>query len=224
MTMFTYNTQIPFSTNNPSVDQPQMLINTVAINGIWSVDHVGFNSTGIGGSGSSGGQHTQVTFNGNNPPATAPSQASLSILYANTISGAQTYNTASASPISQLFYLNQSGAAMAPQPLAAFPVSMIKAFGSFDNNGNKLNCWNLTCTRVGVGQFNFQMPTGCVNSANYSVFCLAQASSTPGAPTMLAIVYSINAASPSNFTINFGFPGIIAFADPRQFSVMVMQL
>jgi hypothetical protein len=68
MTTFSYNTGVPAANNDPSVDQPEMQINTASINSLLAVDHVSFNTTG-------GGRHNQVTFAGNNPatlPATPP--------------------------------------------------------------------------------------------------------------------------------------------------------
>lgn len=62
-----YNLGIPASNHNPSVDQPNMLVNTNSTASIIAVDHVGFNTSGSG-------QHNQVTFNANNVPSlpTAP--------------------------------------------------------------------------------------------------------------------------------------------------------
>lgn len=53
---FSYNTGVPATNNDPSVDQPDMLINTQSINDIIGVDHVTFNSA-------NGGTHNQVTLN-----------------------------------------------------------------------------------------------------------------------------------------------------------------
>ncbi len=61
----TYNLNIPLATNSPSVDQPNMEVNTNAVNTILAVDHVSFNTTG-------GGQHEQVTFNSTNIPGGVP--------------------------------------------------------------------------------------------------------------------------------------------------------
>jgi hypothetical protein len=43
-----YNTGVPAATNNPSVDQPTMLINTANIATYVAVDHVPFNTSGSG--------------------------------------------------------------------------------------------------------------------------------------------------------------------------------
>lgn len=45
---FTYNNLVPATNNDPSADQPEMLINTASINSIIAVDHVGFNANGGG--------------------------------------------------------------------------------------------------------------------------------------------------------------------------------
>lgn len=68
----TYNLGIPAASNNPSVDQPNMLTNNNNIATYVTVDHVGFNTSGSG-------WHNQVTFAGPQSPST-PSNP-LSILY-----------------------------------------------------------------------------------------------------------------------------------------------
>lgn len=74
---FSFNTNIPAAPNDPSVDQPDMLTNNQSTNLLLAVDHISFNTAG-------GGQHKQVTFNGNNvptPPVTPP------VLFTNTVAG-----------------------------------------------------------------------------------------------------------------------------------------
>jgi tail fiber protein gp53 len=75
MTTFAYNRDIPFATNDPSADQPNMLINTNNIDSLIAVDHVSFKLP-------DGGFHTvihqkpfsTVTTNppNNNPPSLPP--------------------------------------------------------------------------------------------------------------------------------------------------------
>jgi len=58
-TNFNYIQNIPFATNNPSVDQPNMLTNTNSINSIIAVDHITFGAaTGI----ESDGWHKVIHF------------------------------------------------------------------------------------------------------------------------------------------------------------------
>jgi hypothetical protein len=58
MSSISYNPNIPNAPNNPSNDQPLMQENTNAIQTIWAVDHISFNS----GAGLTSGHHSQVTF------------------------------------------------------------------------------------------------------------------------------------------------------------------
>jgi len=52
---FTYTTGLPNVNNNPSVDAPNMTVNTNSISSLIGIDHVGFNTNGSG-------VHKQVTF------------------------------------------------------------------------------------------------------------------------------------------------------------------
>lgn len=56
-----YTNNIPFASNNPSTDQPDMLINTNSIDTLINVDHVSFNLN-------NGGTHRQVTVNAQSSP------------------------------------------------------------------------------------------------------------------------------------------------------------
>jgi hypothetical protein len=80
MTAFVYTSGLPNPPDNPSNDVSNMQQNTNSINGIIAVDHVGFNTTGPAGTG--GGQHLQVTFNGNNVPTVPTTNP---ILFANLV-------------------------------------------------------------------------------------------------------------------------------------------
>lgn len=73
-----YNTNIPFSTHNPSDDQPLMLTNTNSTAQWVAIDHVGFDP----GGGATSGQHKQVTFNSNNVPSVPTSPP---VLFTNTV-------------------------------------------------------------------------------------------------------------------------------------------
>lgn len=101
---FTFNTNIPAANNDPSVDQPDMLVNNQSTNSIIAVDHISFNTA-------NGGQHKQVTFNNKNTPGAQTDPQS--VLY--TASGV-------ASTVSMLDFRNQNG---------IFLLSSIKAIGVF---------------------------------------------------------------------------------------------
>lgn len=162
MTMFTFSSTIPFATNNPSNDQPIMLTNNVANSGIWNVDHVGFNSTGVTGNpNASGGQHLRVTFNGKNPLPFTPTDP-LSGLY--TVSGVATTN-------SEMRFLNGLN--------VAFPVSLIRAYALVSSSGSIINSQQInvaSITQTGPGtSYTVNLVAGAVNgTTNYAV--LSQAS------------------------------------------------
>lgn len=200
---FTFNTNIPAANNNPSVDQPDMLTNNQSTDALLAVDHVSFNAL-------NGGQHKQVTFNNRNVPgAQTDPQA---VLYTNTVMATST-NTASASTVSEMFYINQN---------STYPISMIKAFGTFDSGGNPLNTWNMFITLPGghpsTGSFGITMPANCVTGSSYLVLI----SSTGSAgKTTLTNSYTINSAT------SFGVQFVAldsTFQDPTKFSLLVLQL
>ena len=136
MTAFSFNNTIPATANNPSNDQPIMLLNNVGDIGIWAVDHVGYNSVGSGGAGSSGGQHLQVTYNLKQTPAIPVDPLSIGFAQSGQ-DGSLPQSIGSASPIAQNFYVNQNG---------YFPLAAIKAFGVFIPglaDSNILNGFNI---------------------------------------------------------------------------------
>lgn len=74
MTLFTYNDAIPAANNDPSIDQPDMLLNTASIKGIIGQDHVTFGLN-------SGGFHKNINFDTtiSHVPAPAASTGKLFI-------------------------------------------------------------------------------------------------------------------------------------------------
>lgn len=198
---FTFSTTIPAAANNPSVDQPDMLQNNVATNGIIAIDHITFNALG-------GGQHKQVTFNGKNIPAAQTDPQST--LYTNNITVATGNNTTSASTVANMFFRNQS---------AIFPISMIRAFGAFDAAGNPLNSWNMSCTRTSEGKYDITLATTAVTGVNFLVLLSNTGSNVQ---TFFDEHYLIDAIT-GVITVEFGIRGV-NFFDPNQFSVLVLQL
>lgn len=92
-TNFTYTQNIPLATNKPSVDQPNMKINTNSINSIVAVDHLSFGqATGT----LSDGYHKVIHFS--NQPADPAAIVGTGQLYTKTILGDQ-----------QLFYRSGGG-------------------------------------------------------------------------------------------------------------------
>jgi len=93
-TNYDYTTDIPLSTNKPSVDQPNMQTNTNSINSIIGTDHITFEqATGSGVDG----YHTVIHFldQGSTDPATT---TGFGQIFTKTISGDQ-----------QLFYQSGNG-------------------------------------------------------------------------------------------------------------------
>lgn len=77
MPVIGYNLNIPFATNNPSTDQPNMLTNTNAINTWNNIDHNTF-------SASNAGTHKQVTLTNEAAPGFVGGSG---VFYANVQSG-----------------------------------------------------------------------------------------------------------------------------------------
>lgn len=157
MTAFTFNTGIPAANNNPSVDQPDMLINNISTDALLAVDHVSFNSSGTGGAGASGGQHLQVTFNGKN--AASAQVDPISTLYT---------GSGTASTNADLFFRNASG---------IFRPNMIKAAGVFTTTTTTgavaldmgVNVSSISTPNSGV-TYTVNLTVGAVNGTTVMVF------------------------------------------------------
>lgn len=138
--MVTYNRDIPDGPNNPSRDQPLMKTNTNSVDDILKVDHVSFNTA-------NSGFHKQVTFN------------------AKTTQGAQT------DPQSVVF--TNDGVANTAHPQlyfknsqATFPLSSIRAFGSFVSTNNAI-------IAPGLGSFlNFYNIASFSHTLNTTVYTI----------------------------------------------------
>jgi len=95
MSFISYNLNIPFQSNKPSVDQPNMLTNTNAIAAWVLVDHFGFNDN-------QGGWHKNI----HQPPQGTPGTvAGINQLYAQNVSP----NTTGGTPDTQLFTKTGAG-------------------------------------------------------------------------------------------------------------------
>jgi len=203
---FTFYDNIPAAPNNPSNDQPLMLQNNISQKAILAVDHITFGTAGAG-------EHQKVTFNSRQlPPAQTDPKA---VLYTNTVSATAT-NTASASTVSELFFRNQN--AGSGTDVYAFPISMIKAFGSFDGAALALNTWNMSAVRNSVGVFTITLPANIVTGSSYQVFPSIGINSLNATRE---VFYAITNAT--TFQLAFRNASQV-LADPDQFSVMVMQL
>lgn len=196
---FTFNTTIPAAQNNPSNDQPIMLSNNVATNGILNVDHITFNEA-------NGGQHKQVTFNNKNVPGSQTDPQS--VLYT---------NSGTASTISQLFFKNQN---------AILPVSLIAAYaqcsGSSVNGAivpnNQFNISSVS--RTAAGQYQVTLLANVTTGTNYGIIVT---SNNVSLTSLTNIIANYTISSATVFNLIFNSKGV-AVTDPTNFTFIVLQI
>jgi hypothetical protein len=154
---FIFNTAIPAAANSPSADQPIMLANNVSSNAILAVDHITYNNE-------IGGNHLQVHLvQYTSTPVVNGKNTEGSVIF----SGAGRDDPAHA----QLFFLN---------PNITVPISAIRAFGYFDNNGLPIgnqyqNVGPITLGSTGV--YHVTLTPLAVTSANFVVLVSSQQTS-----------------------------------------------
>lgn len=192
---FTFNTAIPAANNNPSVDQPDMLINNQSTDGILNVDHISFNAM-------NGGQHKQITFNNKNIPGAQTDPQS--VLYT---------NSGTASSVSQQFYRNQNG---------IFQVSPIKAWAFVNSAGGIIASQSLNVSSIvpaGTGRYNVTLTANAVNSTNFAVLVTATIfSSASGSQS------GYNITGVGTFQLVFLKLDGSTFDTPTNFSFQVLQI
>lgn len=196
---FTFSTTVPAAPNNPSVDQPDMLQNNVATNGILAVDHITFNA-------SNGGTHQQMHMPAfTNPSAINGGVSDGSVIY----SAAGVADTARA----QIYYKNAFN--------LQIPLSLIKAYGCFDTAGTSLNTMNLSSSAFsGVSGYTLTMPANIVTGTNYGVLITPNQS---GLNPLWGIGYAITSAT--QFSIGFRRVDNNAFGQPTNgFTCIVFQI
>lgn len=201
---FIFNTAIPAAPNNPSFDQPDMLSNNVATNGILAVDHVSFNTN-------FGGNHLQVHLS-------QYSTSNAVVNGANT-EGSVVYSAAGvADPAhAQLNFKTDNG---------TFLLSGIRAFASVDKAGVVIatQSQNITSSRLGTGIFKLVITGNAVTGDKFLVL-LSSRQASNGNP----IIGNYVITNPSEFQVQFlrvppGVGGNVALADPESFSVAVIQI
>jgi len=181
---FSFNTNIPAAPNNPSVDQPDMIVNNQSTNGIIAVDHITFNTA-------NGGQHKQVTFNNKNVPVAQTDPQS--VLY--TDSGV-------ASTVSQLLFRNQN---------IILPISALRAFGNFITAigavvpSNSYNVSTIVGTAAGANDnYAITLTANATSSDNVTVLILVNRAIPNFVYTFTGNVLTISIATPSIGTlVNF---------------------
>lgn len=204
MTAFSYNNNVPATNNNPSVDQPDMKINTQSIEQLIAVDHVSFNSAGSGPPDGSGGHHLQVTFDSKNTPIDPTDP--VSTLY--TTSGVAT-------TVADMRFRNDNG---------IFPVNLIRAYAYVDNAGTILNGINVTSVTPNPAgpnpSYDVVLDTNVVTGTNYGVICTGNVNSTA-----FPLVVRTSITSASQFTISLSTPATSGVLNwPSTFTFIVLQI
>jgi hypothetical protein len=183
-----YNNNVPFSTNNPSVDQPEILRNTQGISSLIAVDHVPFNTT-------NSGQHVQVTYNNvfsQTPTPTPP-------LPTDPIAIGYTANDSFGHP-AELLATSQG----------RFMINCIRAFGTLTiptvntpvvSVGNQYNVMGAAFT-VGPSILTVTLVANCINSSSNNSNTVVFASSSNLIGTN-PLSYVLNVAGN---IITFSFP------------------
>lgn len=198
MTNFSYNTTVPAETNNPSVDQPQMLINTASGSSIWDVDHVGFNAT-------DGGTHKMVSLSSQNTPGTqAANQAAIYTKTGTHAAG------------SQLYLQNE---------LNLVPLSIIRAYGFLNANGSvrQGQILNNTAVRTAAGTYAITLTANAVSVSNagYVVIVSVDAGAYSAAAPLSATSQTLTATLFNIYVFNT-ITG--ALTDPTGISYTVLMI
>ena len=196
MTDFNYINPLPVSSNNPSVDQPNMTINNASVLGIAAVDHVGFNA-------SNGGTHLQVTLSSENTPGAQTDPQS--VLY----SAAGT-----ASTVADLRFVNQN---------ATFQTMPIRAWGLFTGSTGAIIASQsvnvASIVRASTGRYTITMTTNSVTGTSFAIlFSVPNISLFTGNGTA---AYSITGSG--IFTMTFNNINATP-TDPASVSFLVMQV
>lgn len=158
MTNFPYYDTVPATNDNPSDDQPLMLDNTVSIEGIWEVDHIGFGAN-------NGGTHTQSSYaNFQTSPVLPSDSGAANPSVAFPAAGIQDTGNA------QYYFKN---------PVTTYVLNSAKAFGAFTIPSSfpvggvitgffGSNIVSIT-SNAGLTQFTIDLTTGAVNGTSVVV-------------------------------------------------------
>lgn len=193
-----YNIGVPAGPDNPSIDQPQMLINTVATNNIIGIDHITFNAN-------NGGQHQQVRIPSAPNYIATPSltTGNASVIFA---------NAGSASSAAQLFFTNSN---------AKVQLSALRAWGYCDSTGAILSSQSsniASVTPAGTGRYNVTLTTNAVSSTEFAIFVSSfMTSNTNGT------LNGYNITGIGTFQLVFLKLDASDFANPANFTFQVLQ-
>lgn len=194
---FTFNTGIPAANNNPSVDQPDMLINNVSTDGILAVDHISFNAL-------NGGTHKQMHM---------PSFTNPAVINGGASDGSVIYSAAGSADATraQSYFKNAFN--------VAFPVSLIKAYGIFDAAAATLNAINITAVRTSTGLFRLTMPANVVASTSFGVLVsIGNAALNPATSTEYSII------NITTVDVSFRNSATNVLFNPTSFTILILQI
>lgn len=186
-----YVPNVPFATNNPSTDQPNMLINTNAISTIIGIDHNTFNL----GAGDPGGYHTVIHFQdqGNTNPGKV---AGFGQLFTKTVG----------SPTDQvLFYESGNGVVSQLTPANAVPGITLLASCNFSGQGTNGTCTinyssgNVTVSRTSASVYAVTF-SPALTTANVYISAIAQITASGLSGVVTTVVSNITT---SGFTLQF---------------------
>lgn len=195
---FTFTNSIPAPNNNPSDDQPLMLVNNISTEAILGVDHITFNL-------SNGGTHQQVTMV-NNPDYLTPPTV--------TGNGCVVYSAAgTAATSAQLFFDNA---------VASLHLSPIRAWAFFDGTSGAIiasQSVNVSSiTHPAAGTYDVTLEVGSFSGTNFAV--IATPSLDAANHPLSACYHSIGAGT---FSINVANP-LGTLTDCTSCSFLVLQL
>lgn len=189
MPNFNYIFDIPFSSHNPSSDQPNMLTNNNNNKLIWEVDHFGFGNN-------NGGYHQQVHLKNESAPGLGSVD---SVLYANSATGQSWPFWQNALGSFQLLGQNSFGASgylTLPGP-AANPLiiqwGLVNGTHAGKFQGGDTN--NVTFSSTGIA-----FPNNCFNVWTQPLYTTTAPSSTGG---MATVAIDTATLSKTQFTWTF---------------------
>jgi hypothetical protein len=194
----TYNPNTPLASERISDTQEPIRLNFDLANQYFGVDHFAFDAA------SNNGKHRRVTMP--DQTATPPSPAAGECaMYGKTISAVTTP------------FLRRDGLA-SPE----YPVTPIRAYGSFTGGAATVNAINMTCAKIATGIYTLTLTAGSVTGVAYGVLIGVgiNAPNLLGAPR--AAFYRINTAT--DVTVWFGQGTPIAFFDPDFFTAQILQV
>lgn len=179
MPLITYNEGVPATNNDPSVDQPNMLSNTINLKTIWDQDHITFDAE-------NSGTHEKMTFFQNTAPFT-PASADQSQIYP-ALPGAGEEATSTI-----LKYVNFSG---------TFTLNCVKAFGAFvtvgvDGPATLINGMNVVSINRVAGVYTIAITPNAFIGTNAVIISNSATASITGANTAQITLLS------AGVTINF---------------------